>query len=92
MINVETGEILASSTGKGESSRGGTSLIGAGGGGGSGGGAGMDMSSKNFGATIIGEATNEAVTECASSLDEKAASSAGRSGDCDRRHGGRRQR
>jgi len=73
MINVETGEILASSTGKGESARGGTSLIGAGGGA-SGGGAGMDMSSKNFGATILGEATNKAVTECAASLDAKAAS------------------
>jgi hypothetical protein len=71
---VETGEILASVQGKGESKRGGTSLLGAGGGGGAAGGAGMSMSSSNFGATIIGEATNEAVTQAADELDMKAAS------------------
>ena len=41
MVNVETGEILASVAGKGESKRGGTSLLGAGGGGGGAGGGGM---------------------------------------------------
>src|SRR3989441_6568339 len=41
MINTETAEILASCTGKGQSMRGGTSLLGAGAGGGSGGGAGV---------------------------------------------------
>jgi curli biogenesis system outer membrane secretion channel CsgG len=74
LVNVETGEILASIAGKGESKRGGTSLLGGGGGGGAGGGAGMSMGSSNFGATIIGEATNLAVTECATGLDSKAAS------------------
>src|SRR6185295_13186059 len=59
MVDVNTGEILASAPGKGESTRGGTTLLGAGGSGGSGGGGAFDMSSKNFGATIIGEATNK---------------------------------
>lgn len=74
LINVDTGEILASVQGKGTSKRSGLNLGGAGGGGGGGGGAGLTMGSSNFGATIIGEATNEAVTECATGLDEKAAS------------------
>jgi curli biogenesis system outer membrane secretion channel CsgG len=74
MVNVETGEILASVQGRGESKRGGTSLLGAGGGGGGAGGGGMSMGSSNFGATIIGEATNEAVTQAATGLDDKAAS------------------
>ncbi len=51
---MDTGEILAVAEGKGESQRGGTSLLGAGGGGGGAGGGGMDMSSSNFGATILG--------------------------------------
>src|SRR5258706_34294 len=62
MINTDTAEILASAAGKGESKRSGTSLLGAGGGNVVGGGA-VDMKSSNFGATIIGEATNEAVTQ-----------------------------
>src|SRR5580692_719223 len=62
MVSVDTGEILAVAEGKGESQRGGTGLLGAGGGGGGAGGGGYDMSSKNFGATILGEATNKAVT------------------------------
>jgi curli biogenesis system outer membrane secretion channel CsgG len=74
MVNVETGEILASVAGRGESKRAGTSLLGAGGGSGGGGGAGVSMQSSNFGATIIGEATSAAVTQCAGGLDEKAAS------------------
>ena len=72
MVNVETGEILASVPGKGESKRSGTSLVGGGGGSGIGAG-GMDMSSSNFGATILGEATNEAVTQVVAGLDDKAA-------------------
>jgi curli biogenesis system outer membrane secretion channel CsgG len=74
MVNVETGEILASVPGKGESKRSGTSLVGGGGGPGGVGAGGMDMSSSNFGATILGEATNEAVTQVVAGLDEKAAS------------------
>jgi len=74
LVNVETGEILASVQGRGESKRSGSSLLGGGAGSGGGGGAGMTMGSSNFGATIIGEATNAAVTECATGLDAKAAS------------------
>jgi curli biogenesis system outer membrane secretion channel CsgG len=73
LVNVNTGEILVSAQGKGESKRSGTSLLGAGGGGGSAGGGAMDMSSKNFGATILGEATNAAVSEAAGKLDQSVA-------------------
>jgi curli biogenesis system outer membrane secretion channel CsgG len=73
LVNTTTGEILAAVTGTGESSRSGTSLIGAGAGGGSGGGAGLDMGSSNFGQTILGEAVKAAVTDAATQLDNKAA-------------------
>jgi len=73
LVNTTTGEILAAVTGTGESSRSGTSLIGAGAGGGSGGGAGLDMGSSNFGQTILGEAVKAAVGDAATQLDSKAA-------------------
>jgi len=73
MISTDTAEILAVASGKGESTRGGTTLLGAGGSSGGAGGAGIDMSSSNFGATIIGEATNKAVTEMAQGLAQSAA-------------------
>lgn len=72
MVSTDTAEILGVATGKGESTRGGTSLLGAGGGGGSGGGAGFDMSSKNFAGTILGEAVNKAVSEVSRQLDQSA--------------------
>lgn len=72
MVSVDTGEILAVAEGKGASQRGGTTLLGAGGGGGGAGGGGMDMSSSNFGATILGEATNKAVTSMAMELESGA--------------------
>ena len=72
MIDTSTAEILASASGKGESSRSGTGLLGAGGGGAGAGGAGIDMKSSNFGATILGEATNKAVADLAQQLDAKA--------------------
>jgi curli biogenesis system outer membrane secretion channel CsgG len=72
MVNVETGEILAVAQGRGESTRGGTTLLGAGGSSAGLGGGGVDMSSKNFGATILGEATNKAVTEVAGKLESSA--------------------
>jgi curli biogenesis system outer membrane secretion channel CsgG len=74
LVNTSTGEILAAVTGTGESSRSGTSLIGAGAGGGSGGGAGLDMGSSNFGQTILGEAVKAAVGDAATQLDNKAGS------------------
>jgi curli biogenesis system outer membrane secretion channel CsgG len=69
MIDASTGEILASVIGKGESSRSGTSLLGAGYSGGSGAAAGIDMTSSNFAQTIIGEATTAAVAQLATGLD-----------------------
>ena len=74
MVNTETGEILAVAEGKGESKRSGL-LLGGGGGsyGGAGGGA-VDMSSKNFADTILGEAVGQAVTDVAKQLDDKASS------------------
>ena len=72
MVDTTTAEILAAATGTGESTRKGTSLVGAGGGGGNAAGGGYDMTSKNFGETILGEAVHQAVTKMATQLDEKA--------------------
>jgi curli biogenesis system outer membrane secretion channel CsgG len=72
MVNVNTGEIISAVTGNGESSRGGTSLIGAGGGYGGGGAAALDMGSSNFGNTILGEATHKAVDDMGAQLDASA--------------------
>ena len=55
-------EILASATGRGESTRSGTGLLGAGGSSSGLGGAGLDMSSSNFANTILGEAVHSAVS------------------------------
>ena len=68
LIDTTTAEILAAVTGSGESTRGGTSLIG--GGGGNTGGTGVyDMSSKNFADTILGEAVRKAVDSLGSQLE-----------------------
>jgi curli biogenesis system outer membrane secretion channel CsgG len=72
MIDVNTGEILASVSGKGESKRSGTNLLGGGGGWGGAGGGQLDMGSSNFSQTIIGEAVTEAVTQVAGQLDQNA--------------------
>jgi hypothetical protein len=72
MVDTSTAEILAAVTGNGESKRGGASLVGAGGGGGSGGAGAFDMSSKNFGETILGEAVSQAVNATGDQLDAKA--------------------
>jgi curli biogenesis system outer membrane secretion channel CsgG len=73
MIDTSTAEILASASGKGESSRSGTGLIGSGGSVvGPEAGGGINMKSSNFGATILGEATNKAVADLAQQLDAKA--------------------
>jgi curli biogenesis system outer membrane secretion channel CsgG len=72
MVNVNTGEIISAVTGNGESSRGGTSLIGAGGGYGGGGAGALDMGSSNFGNTILGEATHKAVDDMGAQLDASA--------------------
>lgn len=70
VINTETAEILAVAEGMGESTRSGTSLLGAGGSGAGAAGAGYNMSSSNFANTILGEATNKAVQAVATQLDQ----------------------
>ncbi len=72
MVDVNTGEILASVTGRGESQRSGTDMLGGGGSGWNGGGGHLDMGSSNFGQTIIGEATKASVVQVATGLDQKA--------------------
>jgi curli biogenesis system outer membrane secretion channel CsgG len=73
LVDTTTAEILAAVTATGESTRSGTSLIGAGGGGGNAAGAGYDMSSSNFADTILGQAVHKAVDSMATQLDDKAA-------------------
>ena len=72
LVDTSTAEILAAVTGDGQSKRGGVSLVGAGGGGGGAGAGAFDMSSKNFGETILGEAVSQAVTSTGEQLDAKA--------------------
>ncbi len=73
MVNVNTGEILASATGHGESQRSSADMLGAGGSGWNRGGGNLDMGSSNFSQSILGEAVKQSVTQLASSLDSKAA-------------------
>ena len=68
LIDTNTGEILASATGKGESKRSGTNLLGGGAGSAGYGGGAAGMNSSNFAQTIIGEATTQAITELAQSI------------------------
>ncbi len=72
LISTDTAEILVSATGKGESNRSGTALIGAGGSSGGAGGAGLDMKSSNFANSILGEAVASAVNSVAQQLESKA--------------------
>ena len=72
VIDVNTGEILASVTGHGESKRSGADMLGGGGSGWNGGGGHLDMGSSNFGQTIIGEATKASIADVATGLDQKA--------------------
>ncbi len=61
IIDVETGEIMASAKGDGTSKRSGFLLGGAGGGSGGGGGGVINFSASDFRDTILGEATETAV-------------------------------
>jgi curli biogenesis system outer membrane secretion channel CsgG len=72
MVDVNTGEILASVSGRGESTRSGTNLVGAGGGWANSGSGQLDMSSSNFSQTILGEAVKAAVTQVSSQLEQNA--------------------
>jgi curli biogenesis system outer membrane secretion channel CsgG len=78
VVNTDTGEILAVAQGHGESSRSGTSLLGSGGSVYNAGGGGLDMGSKNFADTILGDAVNQAVSSVASRLEVEAARMPGR--------------
>jgi curli biogenesis system outer membrane secretion channel CsgG len=74
IINTTTGEILASVTAKGQSTRSGTGLLGAGGSVyGPEAGLGINMRSSNFANTILGEAITKCVADLGSQLDSKAA-------------------
>ncbi|HUI53015.1 MAG TPA: CsgG/HfaB family protein [Terriglobales bacterium] len=68
IINTSTAEIMVAVTGKGESTRSDTKLIGGGGGWSGGGGGGLDMGSSNFANTILGEAVRQAVDNTAEQL------------------------
>lgn len=72
MISTDTAEILASVTGKGESTRSGTGLLGTGGASGSAVGGVVDMKGSNFAASILGEAVHASVASVAQQLEAKA--------------------
>lgn len=71
MVNTDTAEILATAKGIGESTRKGTALLGAGGGDVVGGGH-VDMTSRNFASTILGEAVDGAVVQLCQQFDQNA--------------------
>jgi curli biogenesis system outer membrane secretion channel CsgG len=68
LVNIDTAEIMGVASGKGESSRESTSLLGAGGGWTGGGGGAVDFGSSDFQQTILGEAVNAAVTQMSTEL------------------------
>jgi curli biogenesis system outer membrane secretion channel CsgG len=68
IIDIKTAEILGVATGFGESKRSGTTLIGGASVGGVAAGGAFDMSSSNFGSTILGEATRLAVDSLVTEL------------------------
>jgi hypothetical protein len=72
MVNTSTAEILASVTGKGESSRSGTGLLGAGGSTAGAAAGALDMRSSNFANTVLGEAVSQSVNSVAQQLNTKA--------------------
>jgi curli biogenesis system outer membrane secretion channel CsgG len=72
MIDTSTGEILISAKGQAESSRSGL-LLGGGGGAGAGGAGSVEMGSSDFRETILGEATEKAVTQVATNMVAKKA-------------------
>jgi curli biogenesis system outer membrane secretion channel CsgG len=68
MVDIDTAEILGVASGKGESSRESTSLLGGGSNWHGFGGGAVDFGSSDFQSTIIGEATNQAVVQLTSEL------------------------
>lgn len=72
LVSTNTAEIFAAVSAKGESSRSGASLIGAGGSVATAAAGAVDMASSNFGNTILGEAVGEAVGGLAAQVDANA--------------------
>jgi curli biogenesis system outer membrane secretion channel CsgG len=70
IINIDTAEIMSVATGKGESKRSGTTLLGAGGSSSGEGSGVVDMKSSNFASTILGEAVGQAVGSLATQLQD----------------------
>jgi curli biogenesis system outer membrane secretion channel CsgG len=68
VIDTSTSEIMLSAKGEAVSSRSGLMLGGGAGGGGGGGFGGMSFGSSNFKSTIIGEATEKAVTQLVANM------------------------
>ena len=68
IVNIDTAEIIGVGTGKGESSRESTSLLGGGGNWHGWGGGAVDFGSSDFQQTIIGEAINAAVKQMSGEL------------------------
>ncbi len=68
LVDIDTAEILGVASGKGESSRESTSLLGGGGNWHGFGGGAVDFGSSDFQQTIIGEAVNQAVVQMTSEL------------------------
>ncbi len=69
LVDTSTAEVLAAVTGTGESTRSGASLLGSGGSENAAVGGASDMTSSNFGQTILGEAVHQAVNSLAEQLD-----------------------
>jgi curli biogenesis system outer membrane secretion channel CsgG len=73
LVDVNTGEILASVTGHGEVQKSGLGVGGGGHDGWTGGGGQFSMGSSNFQQSAIGQATKQSVTQLATNLDQKSA-------------------
>jgi curli biogenesis system outer membrane secretion channel CsgG len=74
MVDVNTAEILASTTGHGESKRSSSDMLGGGASSWTGGSGNLDMGSTNFSQSILGEAVKQAVNQLATNLEAKAPS------------------
>lgn len=72
LVDAETSEVIATGEARGESVRKSSGFGGMGGSWGGGGGGGIDMTSSNFGQTIIGEATQDCVNKLGDILSQQA--------------------
>lgn len=72
LVDAETSEVIATGEARGESVRKSSGFGGMGGSFGGGGGGGIDMTSSNFGQTIIGEATQDCVNKLGEILSQQA--------------------